>query len=78
MDFKKSDEATLGFAKKHLVDYLIGSIRSAGKRIRVVLLTDASDGSNLWGEKYDRVIEDIFGLQDEIVMKMSKTITWQY
>ena len=32
MDFKKSDEDALGFAKKHLVDYLIGgNIRSAGK-----------------------------------------------
>ena len=76
MDFKKSDEDALGFAKKHLVDYLIGgNIRSAGKRIRVsVDLTDASDGSNLWGEKYDRVIEDIFDLQDEIVMKMSRQL----
>ena len=53
MDFKKSDEDALGFAKKHLVDYLIGgNIRSAGKRIRVsVDLTDASDGSNLWGRE---------------------------
>ena len=76
MDFKKSDEDALGFAKKHLVDYLIGgNIRSAGKRIRVsVDLTDASDGSNLWGEKYDRVMEDIFDLQDEIVMKMSRQL----
>ena len=76
MDFKKSDEDALGFAKKHLVDYLIGgNIRSAGKRIRVsVDLTDASDGANLWGEKYDRVMEDIFDLQDEIVMKMSRQL----
>ncbi len=76
MDFKKSDEDALGFAKKHFVDYLIGgNIRSAGKRIRAsVDLTDASDGSNLWGEKYDRVIEDIFDLQDEIVMKMSRQL----
>jgi tetratricopeptide (TPR) repeat protein len=76
MDFKKNDEDALGFAKKHLVDYLIGgNIRSAGKRIRVsVDLTDASDGSNLWGEKYDRVMEDIFDLQDEIVMKMSRQL----
>ena len=76
---KKSDEDALGFAKKHLVDYLIGgNIRSAGKRIRVsVDLTDASDGSNLWGEKYDRVIEDIFDLQDEInKLKVQNICHW--
>jgi len=76
LDFKKSEMDALSFAKKNSVDYLIGgNVRSAGKRIRIsVDLTDASDGSILWGEKYDRVIEDIFDLQDEIVLKMSRQL----
>ena len=66
----------MSFANKNNVDYLIGgNVRSSGKRIRIsVDLTDASDGSILWGEKYDRVIEDIFDLQDEIVLKMSRQL----
>ncbi len=76
MDFKKSDENALLFAKNNKIDFLIGgNIRSAGKRIRIsVDLTDANDGAILWGEKYDRVIEDIFDLQDEIVLKMSRQL----
>ncbi|SVC02569.1 uncharacterized protein METZ01_LOCUS255423, partial [marine metagenome] len=54
LDFKKSNEDALTFAKKHKIDFLIGgNIRSAGKRIRIsVDLTDANDGSVLWGDKY--------------------------
>jgi TolB-like protein/class 3 adenylate cyclase len=76
LDFKKSDLDAMSFANKNNVDYLIGgNVRSSGKRIRIsVDLTDASDGSILWGEKYDRVIEDIFDLQDEIVLKMSRQL----
>ena len=76
LDFKKSEIDAISFAKKNSVDYLIGgNIRSSGKRIRIsVDLTDATDGSIVWGEKYDRVIEDIFDLQDEIVLKMSRQL----
>jgi TolB-like protein len=76
MDFQKSNDDALSFAKKHKIDFLIGgNIRSSGKRIRIsVDLTDATDGSILWGEKYDRIIDDIFDLQDEIVQKMSRQL----
>ena len=76
LDFKKSEIDAISFAKKNSVDYLIGgNIRSSGKRIRIsVDLTDATDGSIVWGEKYDRVIDDIFDLQDEIVLKMSRQL----
>ena len=76
LDFKKSNEDALTFAKKHRIDFLIGgNIRSAGKRIRIsVDLTDANDGSVLWGDKYDRILEDIFDIQDEIVQKMSRQL----
>lgn len=44
-----------------------GSVRRAGQRIRVtVQLIDASTGSHIWAERYDRKLEDIFDLQDEI------------
>ena len=46
---------------------LDGSIRRAGKRVRIsVQLVDASNGYQLWSERFDREIEDIFAIQDEI------------
>jgi TolB-like protein len=46
---------------------LEGSVRKAGRRIRVTAqLITASDGSHLWSQRYDRDLEDIFAVQDEI------------
>lgn len=45
-----------------------GSVRKLGSRVRVtVQLLDAASGYTLWTERYDRELEDIFTLQDEIV-----------
>jgi adenylate cyclase len=44
-----------------------GSIRKAGDRIRVTAqLIEAATGAHIWAERYDRKIEDIFDVQDEI------------
>jgi TolB-like protein/Tfp pilus assembly protein PilF len=50
------------------VSYVLeGSVRRSTTRIRVaVQLIDASDGSQLWAERFDRQMEDLFALQDEI------------
>ena len=46
---------------------LEGSIRRAGNRIRVTAqLIDAITGNHIWAEKYDRVVEDIFAVQEEL------------
>ena len=46
---------------------LDGSIRKAGTRIRVTAhLVDVQTGYDLWSERYDRELEDIFAIQDEI------------
>jgi adenylate cyclase len=46
---------------------LEGSVRKASDRIRVsAQLIDAGTGSHLWGERYDRRLDDIFAIQDEI------------
>jgi TolB-like protein/Tfp pilus assembly protein PilF len=49
-------------------DYVVeGSVRRAGQRIRVTAqLIDTGTGSHVWAERYDRKLEDIFDLQDEI------------
>ena len=46
---------------------LEGSVRRSGNRIRVTAqLITAADGSHLWSDRYDRQMEDIFDVQDEI------------
>ena len=46
---------------------LEGSVRKAGNRVRITSqLIEAESGSHVWAERYDRILEDIFELQDEI------------
>jgi TolB-like protein/Tfp pilus assembly protein PilF len=45
-----------------------GSVRKIGSRIRITAqLVDAATGSHLWAEHYDRELQDIFAIQDEVV-----------
>jgi adenylate cyclase len=47
---------------------LEGSIRRSGERIRIVAqLVDADTGGHRWAERYDRKLQDIFAVQDEVV-----------
>ena len=50
------------------VQYVVeGSVRKAGNRVRVtVQLIDAESDHHIWAERYDRDLEDIFALQDEV------------
>ena len=44
-----------------------GSVRKAGNRLRInAQLINAVDGYHLWSERYDRTLEDVFAVQDEI------------
>ena len=54
------------------VRYVVeGSIQCSGNRLRVIAqFIDALNGKHMWAEKYDRVLKDIFNLQDEITMKI--------
>jgi TolB-like protein len=46
---------------------LEGSVRRAGDRIRITAqLINAADGFQLWAERYDRTLDDVFAVQDEI------------
>jgi serine/threonine-protein kinase len=56
-----------GVTRTGLAALLEGSIRQANGRIRLVLrLIDPADGSHLWSQRYDRAVEDVFVLQDEL------------
>ncbi|GIT09761.1 MAG: hypothetical protein CM1200mP30_33910 [Pseudomonadota bacterium] len=58
------------------VDYVLeGSVRKAGPRVRItVQLIDSSKGSQIWSERYDRKLDDIFDLQDEITETIAASI----
>lgn len=51
---------------------LEGSVRKSGNRIRITAqLIDATDGAHLWAERYDRAMDDIFAIQDEITLTLA-------
>jgi eukaryotic-like serine/threonine-protein kinase len=54
-------------AKLNVANILEGTLRRSGNRLRVTAqLIDAGNGYQLWSERYDRVMEDVFAVQDEI------------
>jgi len=54
------------------VRYMLeGSVRKAGNRVRITAqLIDATTGYHLWAERYDRELQDIFAVQDEVTQKI--------
>ncbi len=58
------------------VRYVVeGSVRRSGNRLRItVQLIDALSGNHIWAERYDRQLDDIFELQDEIMETIVSTI----
>jgi TolB-like protein/cytochrome c-type biogenesis protein CcmH/NrfG len=56
-------------ANKLGVRYVVeGSVRKAGKRVRITAqLIDAAAGGHIWADRYDRELDDIFEVQDDVV-----------
>jgi TolB-like protein len=57
---------------KYKIRYLLaGSVRKLAGRVRInVRLVDNEDGSNVWAERYDRELEDVFTLQEEVAQQV--------
>jgi TolB-like protein/Flp pilus assembly protein TadD len=66
-------------AKTLGVQYVVeGSVRKIGNRVRVtVQLIDAVSTAHLWGEHYDRELDDIFAIQDEITQMIAARLARQ-
>jgi adenylate cyclase len=66
--FKGKAEDIREIARKLQVGTILeGSVRKSGKRLRITAqLVNAADNSQLWAERYDRELEDVFAIQDEI------------
>jgi adenylate cyclase len=63
-------------AKEFGVQYVVeGSVRKAGHRVRVtVQLIDAESDRHVWAERYDRDLEDIFAIQDQVTSAIVATL----
>lgn len=63
-------------AEKLGAQYLVeGSVRKIGDRVRVtVQLIDAINDAHIWADKYDRRLDDIFAIQDEITAAIAATL----
>ena len=71
---KQTDIRTLG-ALLGVAVVLEGTIRQSGPLLRITArLTDVRDGRHLWSQRYDRNVEDVFAVQDEIALTIVTTL----
>jgi adenylate cyclase len=70
--YKNKPVAVKEVADKLGVRYVLeGGVRKAGNRVRITAqLVDAQTGAHLWAEQYDRLLDDVFALQDELTMSV--------
>jgi len=69
-----ADASTIG-QRLNVQTLLEGSVRKAGKRLRVTIqLINAADGFNLWSNSYDRELADIFEIQDAIASNVAAAL----
>ena len=76
VNFADSDKELDDFIAQFKVNYLIqGSIRSSGSKVRVtVSLLEADTKEIVWSKRFDRNLDDIFEVQDEIVRSVTQAI----
>jgi TolB-like protein/Tfp pilus assembly protein PilF len=54
---------------------LEGSVRKAGERLRITAqLVDVASGYHVWSQRYDRTLDDIFAIQDEIAARTAEAL----
>ena len=71
---KQEDLRVIG-RKLGVTSLLEGSVRKAGNKVRITAqLVNVTDGFHLWSETYDRILDDIFAVQDDIARAVSKAM----
>ncbi len=71
---KNEDVRSIG-AKLHVANILEGSVRKAGGKIRITAqLVKVSDGFHRWSQTYDRSLDDVFSIQDEIAKAVAREL----
>jgi serine/threonine protein kinase/Flp pilus assembly protein TadD len=74
--FKGTTEDIRQVGKKlDVATVLEGSVRKAGNKLRITAqLVNVADGYQLWSQRYDRDMEDVFAIQDEIAQNIVKAL----
>ena len=74
--FKGTNEDLAAIGRKlNVATLLEGSVRKSGNRVRItVQLVKVADGYHLWSETYDRTLDDIFAVQDDIAQSVVKEL----
>lgn len=73
--FREQELPVSELARQLGVAYILeGSVRKAGNRVRITAqLIEAASGKHIWSEHYDRSLEDVFAVQDEV----ARVIAWR-
>ena len=76
LHFRNKEVNTRQVGEALRVNYILeGSVRTAGNKIRITAqLINVRDGYHLWAERFDRLVEDIFALQDEVSQKIAEAL----
>jgi serine/threonine protein kinase/Tfp pilus assembly protein PilF len=74
--FKGQEKDVRAIGRELNVDLVLeGSVRTAGNRLRVTAqLINVADGYHIWSERYSRLMEDVFEIQDEISASIVSTL----
>lgn len=74
--FKGQDVESDEIGEKLGVQFIVqGSVRKSGQRLRIsVQLIEVETGKHLWTERYDREIQDIFEIQDEVASRVATMV----
>lgn len=76
LPFRNKEVNTRHVGEALRVNYVLeGSVRKAGSKIRITAqLIDVRSGFQVWAERFDRLVEDIFDLQDEVSLKIANAL----
>ena len=76
LPFRNKEVNTRQVGEALRVNHILeGSVRKAGNKIRITAqLIDVSNGYNLWAERFDRLVEDIFDLQNEVSQRIVEAL----
>jgi serine/threonine protein kinase/Tfp pilus assembly protein PilF len=76
LPFRNKEVNTRQVGEALRVNYILeGSVRTAANKIRITAqLVNVQDGYHVWAERFDRFIEDIFDLQDEVSQKIADAL----
>jgi TolB-like protein len=76
LSYRGTDKPRQAIARELGVRYLLeGSVRREDERVRIaVQLVDATEGAQVWAERFDGVLEDVFALQDDVANAVASRI----